>query len=148
VLLNFRRERVRYSIEICIYVMLVSERMHQDLKCALHGYSAVNMTTLKTQGPICMYISRMIHVRDSIESTALYFLFYVIHNLYIGEFHNIFGITKGIAIYSVVLIFVNILLLLLNNCFYAHPVKVALVCLQQLVHSLLQCVIIQLVVFS
>jgi hypothetical protein len=50
-------------------------------------------------------------------SLSLYiFLFYIIHNLYIGEFYHIFGITKGIVIYSVVLIFVNILLLLLNNC--------------------------------
>lgn len=45
--------------------MLISQRMHKDLKCALNGKSAVNMRTQKTQGLICTYISRMIHVRGS-----------------------------------------------------------------------------------
>jgi len=45
--------------------MLISQRMHKDLKCALQGNSAVNVRTQKTQGLICTYISRMIHVRGS-----------------------------------------------------------------------------------
>jgi len=72
---------------------------------------------------------------------------YVIYSFYIGKFHNIYGITKGIVIYSVVFIFVNSLLLISKNCICVQSVRVTLICLQQLVHILLQCVIIQFLVF-
>ena len=124
--------------------MLINQGMHKDLKCALHGNNAVNMRTLKTQGLIGMYISRMMHVRGS-QKVMPYIFYFMLYTVY--TFHNICGITKGIVIYSVVSIFVNSLLLLLNNSIYVQPVKVTLVCLQQLVYSLLQCLIIQLLMF-